>query len=289
MNKDKQQASEKKIAITLDDLPLFDESVALSEVVAINQKMLFCLNQHQAPTTGFVIGSKLEIRSEKNARETILKFWLEQGHELGNHTYSHKSIDELGLEAFKDDVMLGKKAIAKVIRNANSELSYFRYPYLITGKNQNVKDQFEKFLDKNNYIIAPVTMVTSDWAFSKEYVNALNNHNEIEEKKIINNYIDFTLRKFQFNELIVEKMFGRPISHIWLLHVNKLHADCFDRLLTSIKEIGYQFITLKQALEDEVYKTPDTYDGGLGMGSLYRWDVSNFQIIDWETEPKLNI
>lgn len=281
--------AKKQIAITIDDLPLFEEAVTLPEVIEINRKILHTLAAHKVIATGFVIEGKLDIRDEKGSREQILKTWIDQGHNLGNHTYSHTSFDELGLDDFKQDVSKGQKTIAKLKSETPSTLTYFRYPYLVTGKSQEKRDNFERFLTDNGYRVAPITMITADWFFAKAYSKAKNNHNDIEAEQIIKNYIDFTLQRFEFNEMIVGKMFSRNIPHIWLLHASQLHADCMDRLLNAVKGIGYEFITIDHALEDKAYQTPDSYLGGLGVGSLYRWDVCNFKVVDWETEPRAHL
>ena len=55
------------------------------------------------------------------------------------------------------------------------------------------------------------------------------------------------------------ELFGHPIKHILLLHANELNADNFDGLIKVIKDRGYQFITLEQALKDPVYRYPEQY------------------------------
>ena len=69
----------------------------------------------------------------------------------------------------------------------------------------------------------------------------------------------FAERKFEFCEQAANDLFGRPIKHILLLHANELTADNLDGLATMLKNRGYRFVTLEQALKDPVYQAPDKY------------------------------
>ncbi len=164
----------------------------------------------------------------------------------------------------------------------NRKFRYFRYPYLITGKSIEARTAFESYLKENRYIIAPVTLVTADWLFDKKYILAKQNNNSSKMEEIILDYLSFTTKKIDFCKKVSNMLFNRNIRHILLLHANQINADCLERILLNIKNMGYTFITLDRALEDPVYKISDQYYDGLGMASLYRRDFSDKKIIDWE-------
>ena len=45
-------------------------------------------------------------------------------------------------------------------------------------------------------------------------------------------------------------------------------------LVEMLKKRGYKFVTLDEALTDEVYKLPDTYTGKWGISWLQRWALA---------------
>lgn len=50
--------------------------------------------------------------------------------------------------------------------------------------------------------------------------------------------------------------------------------------------MGYNFVTLDKALEDEAYSEPDDYYLPFGVSWLYRWDFTRGKVVDWSQDPE---
>src|SRR5215470_4471235 len=107
-------------------------------------------------------------------RTDLLRMWLDAGAELGNHTYSHPSLQRTELAAYEEDVIRGEKTISLLMKERGLRLRYFRYPFLQTGPDLATRNAFESFLRSRGYTNAPVTIDNSDWEFNTVYVDALN-------------------------------------------------------------------------------------------------------------------
>jgi hypothetical protein len=66
------------------------------------------------------------------------------------------------------------------------------------------------------------------------------------------------------------KKTGRDVAHVTLLHVNRLAADHIADVLEALRQRGWQFITIREALTDPVYALRDVYVGGCGCSWLAR-------------------
>lgn len=268
-----------KIAITFDDLPgAHDESA--EKLREINNTILTTLKKFNAPAIGFVNESKLYLKKQTIEKTAILKSWIDYGHTLGNHTYSHNSLNKTKLDDFNEDVTKGSRISKQLMINAGLDYSYFRHPYLHTGTTLEQRSGFEKFLKEQGYIVAPVTIDTDDWKFNHQLINNAN-----DKDKIIQKYLEHTREKFAFYESASEKIFGRNINHIWLLHVNLINSHAMNDLMKIAHERGYSFITLEEALEDKAYLEPDNYYEPFGVSWLYRWDFTRGKVVNWSRDP----
>src|ERR1700690_3701308 len=96
---------DRQIAVTIDDLPAGNaSSMPAAEITEMTTKLLAALREQKIPAVGFVNERKLYRLGEVDERIKALDMWLEAGFELGNHTFSHTSLNKAGLKAFEDDV-----------------------------------------------------------------------------------------------------------------------------------------------------------------------------------------
>jgi len=260
-----------ELALTFDDLPGQGEPS-----LQANQAILQALKKYKAPAIGFVNEGSI-------TDPAMLKLWVSQGFPLGNHTYSHLSLNRTPILDYQTDVIKGSIISKQLMTHAKLKYTYFRHPYLHTGTTPEVRSTFESFLKKENYIIAPATIDTDDWVFNNKLIE-----NPDDKDVIIKSYLDHTRAKFAFYEQASNQIFGRNIKHIWLLHVNQLNASCIEDLLKIAKEFGYKFITLDQALTDPAYTSEDNYYEDFGVAWLYRWDYTRGKVVDWSKEPEPN-
>ena len=80
--------------------------------------------------------------------------------------------------------------------------------------------------------------------------------------------------KVEFFERNSRDLFGREIPEVLLVHANMLNAERFGDLAAMFERRGYRFITLDRALEDEAYRSPDTFVGTGGITWIHRWALT---------------
>lgn len=105
--------SDKVIALTFDDGPVQE-----------TENILKMLGEHQATATFFCIGNRIK------GKEFLLRKMDEQGHIIGNHSYSHNFLFDLKTTAsLLNDIELANAAIKNVIGKSPV---FFRPPYGVT-------------------------------------------------------------------------------------------------------------------------------------------------------------
>lgn len=237
-------------------------------------KLLAALKDQKVPAVGFVNAKKVFKWGEVDERIKALNMWLDAGFDLGNHTYSHLSLNQVGLKAWEDDVVQGEPLLRLLLDQHKKKLRYFRHPYLDTGRDVLTRRQAEAFLVERGYRIAPVTVDAWDWNFGYVYEEAKKRGDTATQQQLVKDYLAYTDAEFSYSEQLSRQLLGYEVSQVLLLHGNQMEAEHFNELAEVIRKRGYKFITLDEALSDSAYGLPDTFIGEEGSGWLEHWAIT---------------
>ncbi|MEQ9302018.1 MAG: polysaccharide deacetylase family protein [Cyclobacteriaceae bacterium] len=268
--------STKKMAITIDDLPMAALEQDDSLLLLMNRDLIRHLSEYDVPAIGFVNERKLYDNDGEVVpiRRQMLVDWVAAGLELGNHTYSHPDYNNLTPEEFFEDITKGEEMTKSIMSSYQKEYKYFRHPFLHRGDTKGKVDSLVNFLSEKGYIEAPVTIDNSEWIFARAYEIALQTNAIQMADSIGNSYVEYMMEKTVYFEQNAQALFGRTISHTLLIHDNFLNAHYFGKLLAALQESGYEFISLTEALEDPAYSSEDTTSLRAGITWLHRWAMT---------------
>ena len=269
--------SRRAVALTFDDLPataVAGGDCDAATLLDLNRRLLAHLARFEAPATGLVTASRVCDELRGAVLPAALALWLDAGHDLGNHTFSHPDLDRTELEAYESDVIRGEAPVRRLLAERGRALRYFRHPLLHTGADRARKEAVDAFLAGRGYIVAPVTIDNQEWIFAAVYARAKQRGDGETMRRVASAYLPFMEEVFAFFEGWSREVVGREIPQVLLLHANELNADHLDELLGMMRRRGYVFVTLDDALRDEAYRSPDGYVGPRGLSWLHRWALA---------------
>lgn len=283
-----ESATRRFVAITFDDLPATGgEYETMSHVT---ESLLASLRKERIPAIGFVTEHRLADASEKLRRTALLQRWLDDGHDLGNHSFSHVSPDRVPFEKYADDVIKGETVTRQLLRAKGKELRYYRHPELRTGPTKEYKERLAEFLMHRGYAVAPVTIDNNDYLYAIAYSMAKERGDVRLQTRIVKDYVRYMESVFEHFERLSREFLGYELRQTLLLHANEINADHFDKLAEMIRKRGYAFITLDEALKDPAYKLAEA-QSNRGLSWLHRWMLAKGLAIneeplqpDWVTE-----
>lgn len=269
-------AQNKKVCFTIDDLPLVCYGIYDSNYQkALFENLLAGLVRNNIPAIGFVNTNKMYYKGALVEFEyRLLEKWVDKGLELGNHTYSHPDYNKVTFEYYANDIKRGEREIEQILSARGKVLKYFRHPFLYVGNTKEKADSLEAFLSEHNYITAPVTIDNEEYLFALAYKRASVKQDSVLMKRIGHDYVSYMEDKLKYYEKQADKLFGRDINQILLFHSNLLNSDYIDSLAAMFRKNNYEFVSLEEALEDDVYKTEVTVYGDWGISWLDRWALS---------------
>ncbi|WOH39462.1 polysaccharide deacetylase family protein [Thalassotalea fonticola] len=185
--------SSKFIALTFDDGP----------VQGITPQFLSLLEKYQAKATFFSVGKKVKQHSD------ITKLVIAAGHEIGNHSWSHKNLVELTTDQQKLEI----QQFQQQVKSLGIKPTLFRAPFLKKS------DSVKQLLIDNQLLLVSASVMAKD-AKKNVAVSA-----------------------------IVKKLSADIKSgDIILMHERQHTLNALKILLPLWQEHGYQFVTVSQLI-----------------------------------------
>ncbi|MCA9607868.1 MAG: polysaccharide deacetylase family protein [Myxococcales bacterium] len=244
------------MAVTLDDLPFVGDLAPGDTPEAAVGRILAALDG--VPATGFFTCHGA------GGREAAWQAWMASPIDLGNHTQSHRSIDDFAdVAAWRRDVVACQERIEESA--GDRPVRWFRYPFLRTGRERERRDAGFAVLDELGLTRAPVTVDVSDWALVHAYAPE-------RDPEVAAAYVAHVRRAARRYRELATARGSADAPQILLIHANALAADHLGALLEGLREDGFRFVSLEEALAHPIFAEEDRYVGPVGMSWLYRID-----------------
>jgi peptidoglycan-N-acetylglucosamine deacetylase len=249
-----------RLAITVDDLPGGGPEVPGYTHVQIVKDIVAVLRSHHVQhAAGFVVGSMLATRPER--REAI-EAWVQAGFEVGNHTYSHDKIEELGLDGYMKDILANREVVDPLEKRTGQRRSYFRFPYLEEGATPGERKALWHLLADQHYTVvrASVTFSDTDWADAYRRCWERGDTGTIDALRT--SYLENAVAELRWAVAAAREVLGHSIPQVLLLHANVPTAKTLDALLTAYERLGVRYVSLEDALREPAYTTYYDEPGG---------------------------
>ena len=283
------RAQERTVTVTFDDLPdqapdseLCDPAVAMR----LTRDFVDMLRPLDTHAVAFVNEGKGCEARRAELLPPMLTVWLDAGLELGNHTFSHPSLNAFPVDEWLAEVDLGAEVTRPLLAARGQTLRWFRHPYLHTGETVEKKAAAAEGLAARGYVVAPVTLNNDDWMFAALYRRAENAGDTALQTRIGEAYVAYMAEVLDHWEpYSAELTGGREPAQILLLHANTLNRDWYPRIHALYLSRGYRFVPLDETLRDPVYALPDNWVRNNGVSWLHRWTATAGRRVRWEPEP----
>jgi len=250
-----------KVALTFDDLPINGALPLGKKQSDFARDTIKVLKKHRIPPShGFINASKLE-RNPDGA--LALRIWIEGGHPLANHTYSHIDFITNTVEDFQRDILRNEPALQLLQPRKSTDVSawkWFRYPYLHEGDTLEKRRAVRAFLAGNGYRIAQTTMDFEDYLWNSAHARCWLKKDEASIQWLRESYLTAAREFTRFQIANSRAVFGRDINHVMLLHLGSFSSHILPDLFEVLDEEGLDIVTLEEAQKDAAYD----YDPDLG-------------------------
>lgn len=235
------------ISFTFDDGSTADRPGYTFE--AWNALLLSNLHTAGVKAVFFVTGhNKLDKKGQY-----LLQSWNDQGHRIGNHTYSHPNYnsEKTSIAAFQSEFLKNDS----IIRGLSQFLPLFRFPYLKEGNTVEKVNAFRALMQEKGYQNGYVTIDASDWYIDSRLTKRLKEDPRADISGYRQYYLNHLMDRANYYENLSYELTGRHIKHTILLHHNLAAALFLDDLIALFREKGWQVVDADTAFEDEIFDT----------------------------------
>jgi peptidoglycan/xylan/chitin deacetylase (PgdA/CDA1 family) len=220
------------LAITIDDFDLTSTPLLSGE----DRDATICatLKRHRIKAAGFVAGKYVD----PDIAPRVLRRWSDDGHIIGNHSFSHGYFSGSDPAAFMADVLRCEPLLSRLA----GFQKLFRFPYLAEGKTAEGRDNMRMLLKANGYRNAHVTIDTSDWYIDNRLRARLKVDATADLAPYRRFYLDHLWDRATYYDGLARMLFGRSIDHTILLHHRLTTALFLDEALEMFRARGWRII-----------------------------------------------
>jgi peptidoglycan-N-acetylglucosamine deacetylase len=243
-----------QVALTFDDLPSHGSLPSGMTRTGIAKSILKTLKEARAPKVyGFVNARKLQEHPEDIE---VLKLWRSAGFPLGNHTYTHLSLNASTADEFDRNVAEDEPLLKSMM--GRQDWRWFRYPYLWEGDTLEKRHAVRQYLQDHKYHIAQVTLDFEDYLWNAPYARCAEKNDAASIEWLKSSFLATAAEYIDLGQSAAKLLYGRDIKHVLLLHIGGFETVMLPQLLDSLTRQGFRFITLPDAEKDRAYKSdPD--------------------------------
>ncbi len=212
-----------QVAITVDDLPSHGALPPGMTRADVAKSILKALQDNHAPKVyGFINARKLDGNPEDME---VLKLWRDAGYPLGNHTFSHLSLNASTAGEFDQNVADDEPVLKSLMRRHH---------------------------------VAQVTLDFEDYLWNGPYARCVEKNDAASIEWLKSSYMSNATEYIALGQSMAKLVFGRDIKHVLVLHIGSFETVMLPQLLDSLRQRGFKFITLPDAEKDPAYKSdPD--------------------------------
>ena len=252
-----------QFSITMDDF-FWQNAVKLTGAQR-NEAILNIFQKHSTKAALFVIGRNIEDDQGKQ----LLSAWDKAGHMIGNHTYSHQSLNSpnTDLKTYEADILRAEALLKDFPRFRK----YFRFPALKEGETAAKRDGMRAFLAEHGYRTGHVTIDNSDWAIDRHLSARLEKDPSADVKPYRDYYLEHMWTRADYYDQLARRTLGYPVKHTLLVHFNLLNALFLNNVIQMLQAKGWRLIDAEDAFTDPVFAAKPKV---LPAGESIVWSVA---------------
>jgi peptidoglycan/xylan/chitin deacetylase (PgdA/CDA1 family) len=239
--------AKKRIALTFDDVPRMPGAFFTPD--ERTRRLIADLRRGGVRQAAFFINpGNLEQPSGKGGEQRIAAY-VRAGHVIANHSYSHRHLSELSVEAYIGDL----DRAATWLKGRQGFRPWYRYPFLDEGFSDLAKrDALRAALRARGLHNGYVTSDSNDWLMEALAIDATRAGATIDMSALRDLYVRTVVGSADFSDALARKALGRSPIQVILMHETDIEAMFLPDAIRALKADGWEIVSADAAFADPI-------------------------------------
>jgi peptidoglycan/xylan/chitin deacetylase (PgdA/CDA1 family) len=234
----------------MDDLPVHGPLPEGETRRGVAERIVAAFRAAGVPEVyGFVNGAEVEGDAEL---ESVLSTWVAAGYPLGNHTWSHRNLNQVSVEEFEEEIARNEAVLQRF--GGAGDWRWLRYPYLAEGSDPAKRGAIRAALTQRGYRIAAVTTSFADYEWNDAYLRCRVKADPQAMAALEEAYLEAVGESIERSRSLSRSIYGRDVPYVLLTHISPFNARMMPRVLEVYRQAGFEFTTLEEAHRDSIYQ-----------------------------------
>jgi peptidoglycan/xylan/chitin deacetylase (PgdA/CDA1 family) len=262
------RAEQKRIALTFDDIPRGPGAFLTQE--ERTARLIAALKAARVRQAAFFVNPGFLSDPAKAGGEARIAAYVDAGHVLANHSFSHQSLNRIPAEDYLADIDRAEAWL----KDREGRRPWFRFPYLREGGTDKVKrDAVRAGLKARGLMNGYVTVDASDWHMEQLAVDALKAGKAIDRDALRDLYVESHVEAAEFYDRLARQTLGRSPAHVLLLHETDIAALWIGDLVAGLRRAGWKIVSADEAFADPINRAmPDVPSAQGTLTEAMAWE-----------------
>jgi peptidoglycan/xylan/chitin deacetylase (PgdA/CDA1 family) len=254
--------AQKRIAFSFDDVPR--QPGAFMTVEERTTRLIAALRRAGVRQAAFFVTPGHLERPWGTGGEARILAYVRAGHVIANHSYSHRSLSQIGAEAYLADL----DRASAWLQGRRGYRPWFRYPFLDEGTrgqpDMTTRDAVRLGLTQRNLLNGYVTVDSYDWYLDSLANNARSAGQQLDMDALRDLYVRIIVETAEWQDRVARETLHRQPVHVILMHETDLETMFLPDAVRALRARGWRIATMDEAYRDPIARVaPDTrYLGG---------------------------
>jgi peptidoglycan/xylan/chitin deacetylase (PgdA/CDA1 family) len=257
-------AAQKRIALSFDDIPR--TAGAFMTPQQRTERLIAALRQARVPQVAFFINPGNLQQPWGAGREAQILAYVRAGHVIGNHSYSHPHLSEIGAAAYIANI----DQAAAWLHGRAGYRPWFRFPYLDeASRDIPTRDAVRAALRERHLMNGYVTVDGMDWLLDQLVNQAHAAGQAIDMNALRDLYVRILVESAEFSDQLARDALQRQPVQVVLMHETDIEALFIPDAVAALRARGWEIVSIDEAFRDPIAAAePDSLYLSSRIGAL---------------------